>query len=114
MSDTATNPSFSMDYSPISKTLKSRILREFWDTYKDYPEFDFTDLISYGNKLNVYDKAIAIDVGLSRNIKQDESDVQEIYMMFLLSLGMDKERAFIDLEDIFVHREILLARGEIK
>jgi hypothetical protein len=112
MSDTTTNHSFSIDDGEIAPDLKGEILRELWNTHKDYPEFDFTDLISYGDKLDVYDKAIKLEIG-EPTTKQEESDVQEIYTLFLLMLGLT-ERGYTDLEDIFVHRDILLARGEIK
>jgi hypothetical protein len=112
MSDTATNPSFRIDDGEIAPDLKGEILTELWNTYKDYPEFDFTDLISYGDKLDVYSKAVKLEIGMPTT-KQEESDVQEIYIMFLLMLGLT-ERHYTDLEDIFVHREVLLARGEIK
>ena len=112
MSDTATNPSFRIDDGEIAPDLKAEILTELWNTYKNYPEFDFTDLISYGDKLDVYNKAVKLEIGMPTT-KQEESDVQEIYIMFLAKLGLT-ERHYTDLEDIFVHREILLARGEIK
>jgi hypothetical protein len=113
MSDTATNPSFRIDDGEIAPDLKCEILVELWDTHKNYSEFDFTDLISYGDKLNVYNKAIKLLAGVRETTKQEESDIQEVYLMFLSQLGLT-ERHYTDLEDIFVHREVLLARGEIK
>jgi hypothetical protein len=34
--------------------------------------------------------------------------------MFLAQLGLTDKYGFVDLEDVFVHREILLAKGELK
>jgi hypothetical protein len=110
MSDT--QPPFRIDDGEIAPDLKGEILTELWNTHKDYPDFDFTDLISYGDELDVYSKAVKLEIGMPTT-KQEESDVQEIYIMFLAKLGLT-ERAYTDLEDIFVHRDILLARGEIK
>jgi hypothetical protein len=123
MSDTATNHSFSndFDYSPVSSVVKCRIITELWDTYKDYPEFDFTDLISYGNTLDVGHKATRLELVEDSVIKiadeiheQDKGIVQEVFVMFLAKLGLTDEYGFEDLEDVFIHREILLAKGEIK
>jgi hypothetical protein len=114
MSDTATNHSFRIDESPVSAEVKCRILMELWDTYKDYLEFDFTDLISYGDGLDVYHKALRLEVGIHETTKQDESAIQEVFVMFLAQLGLTDKYGFVDLEDVFVHREILLAKGALK
>jgi hypothetical protein len=87
---------------------------ELWDTYKDYLEFDFTDLISYGDGLDVYHKALRLEVGIHETTKQDESAIQEVFVMFLAQLGLTDKYGFVDLEDVFVHREILLAKGALK
>jgi hypothetical protein len=46
--------------------------------------------------------------------EQDKAVVQEVFVMFLAKLGLTDEYGFDDLEDVFIHREILVARGEIK
>jgi len=121
--ETATKRSFSddFDYSPVSSVVICRIIMELWDTYKDYPEFDFTDLISYGNTLDVRHKATELELVEDSVIKvsdeiheQDKAVVQEVFVMFLAKLGLTDEYGFDDLEDVFIHREILVARGEIK
>jgi len=123
MSDTATNLSFSndFDYSPVSSVVKCRMIMELWNTYKDYPEFDFADLISYGNTLDVEHKATRLELVEDSVIKvsdeihqQDKGIVQEVFAMLLAKLGLTDEYGFDNLEDVFVHREMLLARGEIK
>ena len=121
--ETVTNHSFSndFDYSPVSSVVICRIIMELWDTYNDYSEFDFTELISYGNSLDVRNKAIRLElvedsvIEVSSEIhEQDKAVVQEVFVMFLAKLGLTDKYSFVDLEDVFVHREILLARGEIK
>ena len=116
MSDTITNHSFSndFDYSPVSAEVKCEILVELWDTYKDYSEFDFTDLISYGDSLSLYRKAIGIVAQMDKLTDESKSVIQEVFVMFLAQLGLTDKYGFVDLEDVFVHREILLAKGEIK
>ena len=123
MSDTATSHSFSndFDYSPVSSVVKCRIVDELWETYKDYSEFDLADLISYGNSLDVRRKANRLELVEDSVIKvadevheQDKAVVQEVFVMFLAKLGLTDKYSFVDLEDVFIHREILLARGEIK
>jgi hypothetical protein len=123
MSDTPTNHFFSnaFDYSPVSSVVICRIIMELWDTYKDYPEFDLTELISYGNTLDVERKATRLELVEDSVIEvadevheQDKAVVQEVFLMFLAKLGLTDKYSFVDLEDVFTHREILLARGEIK
>jgi hypothetical protein len=116
MSETPTSHSFSndFDYSPVSEQPKYNILLELWDTYQDYPEFDFADLISYGDSLDVYYTALGVQTGVDELTEESKSIIQEVFVMFLAKLGLTDKYAFVDLEDVFVHREILLARGEIK
>ena len=116
MSDTATNHSFSndFDYSPCSDEPKYEILTELWDTYKNYSEFDFTDLISYGDSLGVYHTVLGIQTGVDELTDKSKSAIQEVFSMFLSKLGLTDKYSFVDLEDVFIHREILLAKGEIK
>jgi hypothetical protein len=116
MSDTATNHSFSndFDYSPCSDEPKYEILTELWKTYKDYPQFDFTDLISYGNSLDVFYTVLGVKTGVDELTDKSKSVIQEVFVMFLAKLGLTDEYSFVDLEDVFTHREILLAKGEIK
>ena len=123
MSDTATNHSFSndFDYSPLSPVVKCRIVDELWKSYKDYPKFDLADLISYGNSLDVRRIANRLELVEDSVIKvadeiheQDKAVVQEVFVMFLAKLGLSDKHDFVDLDDVFYHREILVARGEIK
>jgi hypothetical protein len=120
--ETAIDHSFSndFDYSPVSPVVKCRIVDELWETYKDYPDFDFADLISYGNSLDVRRRANRLELVEDSVMKvadeiheQDKAVVQEVFVMFLAKLGLT-ERDYTDLEDVFAHRRILLARGEIK
>jgi hypothetical protein len=123
MSDTATNHSFSndFDYSPVSPVVKCRIIDKLWETYKDYPKFDLADLISYGNSLDVRRIANRLELVEDSVIKvadeiyeQDKAVVQEVFVMFLAKLGLFDKHDFVDLDDVFYHREVLVARGEIK
>ena len=110
MSDTTPNDSFSK--SPMNIEGKCRILVELWDSYQDYDDFDFSDLISYGDKLGVYDLSMAVAYGEFEITEAEESVVNEFFVMFLAHLGLKDELDFADLDDVLISRQFLLPRGE--
>lgn len=112
MSGTPTNHSFST--SPMNIEGKCRILVELWDSYQEYDDFDFSDLISYGDKLGVYRIALRIDTEVENPNEESKSIINEFFVMFLAHLGLVDKWDFVDLDDVFLHRQILVSRGEIK
>jgi hypothetical protein len=97
MSDTATNHSFRED--PMELFGKTRILVELWDERKD-SNF-FADLISYGDKLGVYDLARTVFYGNFELTESEESIVNEIWDLLLKQLRLvNLDIEFIDLDDL--------------
>jgi hypothetical protein len=97
MSDTATNLSSKED--PMELSDKTRILIELWDERKD-SKF-FADLISYGNKLGVYDLARSVFYGNFELTESEESVVNEIWDLLLKQLKLvNLDIQFFDLHDL--------------
>lgn len=97
MSDIATNLSSRED--PMELSGKTRILVELWDERKD-SKF-FADLISYGDKLGVYDLAMSVAYGEFELTKAEESVVNEIWDLLLKQLRLvSLNIEFVDLDDL--------------
>ena len=97
MSDTATNHSFRQD--PMELEGKARILVELWKERKD-SKF-FADLISYGDKLDVYQTALAIEFGLEDSNEKLESVIDEVWTLLLTQLKLSHlDIEFVDLDDL--------------
>ena len=112
MSDTSTNHSFSK--SPMNIEGKCRILVELWDSYQDYDNFDFSDLIRQGDELSVYRIALRIDTETENPNEESKAIINEFFVRFLAHLGLVDKWDFVDLDDVFLHRQILVSRGEIE
>jgi hypothetical protein len=97
MSDTATNLSFRENPTPLLG--RTRILVELWDERKD-SKF-FADLISYGDKLGVYDLARTVFYGNFELTELEESIVNEIWDLLLKQLKLvNLDIQFFDLHDL--------------
>jgi hypothetical protein len=97
MSDIATNLSSRED--PMELSGKTRILVELWDERKD-SKF-FADLISYGDKLGVYDLAMSVAYGEFELTKAEESVVNEIWDLLTKQLKVSNSGwEFMDLDDL--------------
>jgi hypothetical protein len=97
MSDTATNHSSKEDPTPLSG--KGRILVELWDEHKE-SKF-FADLISYGDKLGVYDLAMLVAYPNFELKESEESIVNEIWDLLLKQLKLvNLDIQFFDLHDL--------------
>ena len=93
MSETPTSHSFRPD--PMEIGGKARILVELWNERKD-SKF-FADLISYGDKLDVYQTAQAIEFGL----EESSLAVDEIWDLLLKQLRLSHlDIEFVDLDDL--------------
>jgi hypothetical protein len=97
MSDTATNLSSKED--PMELSGKTRILVELWDERKD-SKF-FANLISYGDKLGVYDLAMSVAYGNFELTESEESIVNEIWDLLVKQLKVSNSGwEFVDLDDL--------------
>jgi hypothetical protein len=84
---------------PMELSGKTRILVELWDERKD-SKF-FADLISYGDKLGVYDLAMLVAYGEFQLTEAQESVVNEIWDLLLKQLRLaDLYLVFDYLEDL--------------
>lgn len=112
MSGTTPNDPFSK--SPMNIEGKCRILVELWDSFQDYENFDFSELIKHGDELGVYRIALRVDTEVEVPNEESESIINEFFVMFLSQLGLVDKWDFVDLDDVFLHRQILVSRGEIE
>jgi len=84
---------------PMELSGKTRILVELWDERKD-SKF-FADLISYGDKLGVYDLSMAVAYGEFEITEAEEAIVNEIWDLLLKQLKLvNLNIEFFDLYDL--------------